>query len=68
MLEFRTKDHPQANGRKAQPGEQQWILTFTLEDGSELKVKAGQLCRDSFKRMLEQEEIDDLAESKPDEN
>lgn len=65
MAEYRTKDHPEANGRKAVAGEQQWVFTFLLQDGSELKVIAGRVCRDSFKAMLEQEDIDDTAETIP---
>jgi len=65
VLEYKTKDHPEANGRKAVVGEQQWCFTFFLEDGTVLKVLAGRTCHDSFKAMLEQEEIDDLAASEP---
>lgn len=65
MLEYRTKDHPEANGRKAVRGEQQWIFTFPLEDGSVLKVLTGRDGRNRFKAMIEQEEIDDTAESTP---
>lgn len=64
-IECRTKDHPQANGRQAQFGEQQWAFTFPLEDGSTLTVLAGRECRERFKAMLEQEELDDVAESNP---
>lgn len=40
--EFKTKDHPEANGRKAKAGEQEYVATFPLEDGSFLRVRMGQ--------------------------
>jgi hypothetical protein len=39
--EFRTKDHPQANGKKAQYGDVEYRLTFPLEDGTDLFVVCG---------------------------
>ncbi len=62
MITCKTKDHPEANGRQAQPGEQQWILMFELENGERLNILIGKLGHDAIKSMFEQEEIDDLAE------
>lgn len=67
-LAFRTKCHPEANGRKPKVGEQQWTFTFDLEGGQKLIILSGKEGRDAFKSMLEQEEIDDLAHSNPKDN
>lgn len=40
--EFRTKDHPMANGRTPKGGEIGYVLYFPLEDGTTLKVYCGQ--------------------------
>lgn len=58
---FRTKDHPEANGRRPQFGEQAWTLRFPLEDGSELVVAMGAKGRQSLLAMLSAEEKDDRA-------
>jgi hypothetical protein len=68
MLNFRTKDHPEANGRIPELGEQQWIYVFILEDGSKLSISGGRESRNAFRKMFEQEELDDLAESNPKDN
>lgn len=39
---LKTRDHPEANGRKPLPTETQYILTFPLETGETLKLKMGQ--------------------------
>ena len=59
---YKTKCHPEANGRKPQNGEQEWTLTFPLEDGSCLVVQMGKLGRESMMGMLVQEVADDLFE------
>ena len=64
VIEYRTKDHPQANGRKAQPGEQQWIIRFPIEDGTELVVRMGKQGRDTFYGMLIAEDTEDEREQK----
>lgn len=63
IYSFRTKDHPEANGRRPQNGEQAWTIDFTLEDGGKLYVKMGKVGRQALKDMLAQEEADDAAES-----
>ena len=39
---FLTKDHPEANGRKAVFGEREYTAIFPLEDGTTLTIKMGQ--------------------------
>jgi hypothetical protein len=68
MIKFRTDCHPLANGRHAVKGDQLWTFSFTLEDGSTLKIEMGKRAHDAFKSMLEQEQIDDLADSDPKDN
>jgi hypothetical protein len=63
-MTVRTIDHPEANGRKPQPGELSWSLRFPLEDGSFLIVQVGKAAHDAFKGMFQQEEIDDTAEGR----
>lgn len=41
FLIFRTKDHPEANGRQPQSGDQEYCLVFPIEDGRFLSVKMG---------------------------
>ena len=41
-MRFRTKDHPEANGRKPIAGEQSYSLAFPLENGETLIVDMGQ--------------------------
>lgn len=41
-ITFLTDDHPEANGRKPQSGEVEYIMRFPLEDGRELVIRAGQ--------------------------
>lgn len=54
--------HPEACGRKPKTAEQAWTFQCTLEDGSIVALRIGKKGRDSFKAMLEQEEVDDVAE------
>lgn len=56
---YRTKDHPEANGRKAQIGEQQWVLTFPIDDGRTLRVLVGKAGHAALRGMLIQEMVDD---------
>lgn len=39
--EFKTPDHPEANGRQPQSGESAYPLTFPLENGDTLIVAMG---------------------------
>lgn len=48
FVEFRTKDHPEANGRTPQSGDQENRLVFPLEDGRFLSVRMG---REGFERV-----------------
>lgn len=59
MLEFKTKDHPEANGKKPIIGQQEWTLSFPLEDGERLIVKIGRRGRDALLSMLQREDRDD---------
>lgn len=52
---FRTKDHPEANGREPQAGDQGWTLTFPLEEGGFLFVHTGRTGRDAMRAMLAME-------------
>lgn len=58
-LTFRTKCHPEANGREPQDGEKAWTVFMPLEDGSTLYVSMGKKGRDILFGML----IADCAES-----
>jgi hypothetical protein len=40
-LVFKTRDHPEANGKEAQKGDVQYDLYFPLEDGTKLHVLMG---------------------------
>lgn len=56
---FRTEDHPEANGRRPQPGQSFYTLRFPLEDGRELVVHIGQRGFDTLGQMV----IDSLADT-----
>ena len=64
-LTYRTKDHPEAGGRRAVPGQQQWVLTFPLDSGDDLVLKLGRHGRESLVEMLAQEERDDARAAPP---
>ena len=59
MTEFRTKDDPEANGRKPLKGEQRFSLTFPLEDGSSLIIHMGKESMNYFESFLAQMMFDD---------
>lgn len=62
IRKFRTTDHPEADGRLPQTGDQQWTLRFPLEGGDDyLEVSIGKKGRDAIRAMLIQEESDDAA-------
>lgn len=52
MLEFRTKDHPEANGRKPVEGDVAWTARIPLENGEELVLRMGKQGRDLLFGML----------------
>ena len=60
----RTKDHPEANGRTPQPGEQGYTLRFPLEDGSDLIVYCGAETFQHFSDMIGRMMIDDALDPK----
>ena len=51
-VEILTEDHPTANGRKPETGEQEYCLRFPTEDGKELVVRMGQKGFDSLTQMI----------------
>lgn len=58
---FRTRCHPEANGRVPVTGEYKWDFTLTLEDGSTLMIEMGRETHDAFRGFVLREEIDDAA-------
>lgn len=56
--EFRTKDHPEANGRTPKKGEQEFSLKFPLENGDVLVVKMGKEGWDTVGQFILDEAID----------
>lgn len=61
MLVYKTKDHPEANGRKPQVGDQAYDLVFTLENGDFLRIKMGKEGFDNVTNLL----MDMLTEAPP---
>jgi hypothetical protein len=51
---FRTKDHPEANGRQAEHGDLQWVLKFPLDGGGTLLLEIGANAMQSFVSILDQ--------------
>jgi hypothetical protein len=51
-LMFRTKCHPEANGRQPQYGDVAWTVELPLEDGRILAVEMGKKGRDLIFGML----------------
>ena len=51
-LYFRTKDHPEANGRQPKPGESQWTPHFPLENGDVLYISMGEHARNLMFGMM----------------
>lgn len=51
-LRVRCEDDPEANGRKAQPGDRRYTLTFKLEDGTPLIVLMGRDGMNHFAGMI----------------
>ena len=64
MVTVRTKDHPEANGRKPQPGEVQYTFTFPLEGGESLLVRMGKESLNKFQEFLGSMAIDDAEETR----
>jgi hypothetical protein len=60
---FKSSDHPEADGRIPQSGEQGWRLTFVLEGGDDyLEIEISKKGRDALIAMLAQEDEDDRKE------
>ena len=57
--EFKTHDHPAANGRVPVADDTEWKFTFPLEDSSILSVRVGRTGRAALIRMLHEEQADD---------
>jgi hypothetical protein len=62
-VHFRTKDHPQANGRKARSGEHAWPFHFPLEDGRTLILGMGDEGRCHLAECITQSAVDDIKEA-----
>lgn len=62
MITYRTACHPGANGRRIQPGEREWEISFLLEDGTQMCLKMGRLTHDAFRACVLREELDDAAD------
>ena len=60
---FRTRCHPEANGRVGVKGEYKWDFTFTLEDGSTIVIELGREAHDDFRGFILREEMDDAADT-----
>jgi len=60
---YRTKDHPEANGRQPIAGEHAWTFTFPIEDGSTLTVHVGKKGRAALLNMANQEAADDVIDA-----
>lgn len=41
MIEIKTRDHPEANGRKPVAGDTEYCFTFISEGGEVIRVKMG---------------------------
>lgn len=57
--EFLTRDHPMAKGRLPVAGDEEWIFTLPLHDGTTLTVKTGRIGRDALIRIAHEEAADD---------
>ena len=51
VIEYKTHCHPEANGRKAQPGEEEYRVRFKTDDGKIVSVRMGQEGYDAFTNM-----------------
>jgi hypothetical protein len=51
-MEFVCKDHPEANGRRARPGEHAYQLLFPLDNGDDLVIHCGDETMTRFSDML----------------
>jgi hypothetical protein len=49
---FKTKDHPEANGRKPKFGEAEYQCTFPIEDGRFVTIRMGQAGFDNTTNLL----------------
>lgn len=63
VLTVYTIDHPEANGRKLEPGEHAYRFLFPLADGSELEIHCGDQTMCRFQEFIGSMIIDDDAEA-----
>lgn len=61
-ITLRCKDHPEANGRKPQPGDQGYKLRFPLESGTTLVLYCGPQTFTEFQDLIGRMMIDDAAQ------
>lgn len=59
--EYKSRCHPEADGKKPKVGDQQYSIDIPLEGGDTPNVRLGQGGYDAFRRVFEQMAIDDLA-------
>lgn len=52
QLAFRTRDHPEANGRIAGPGDRLYRVELALEDGRALSIEFGAVARRQLETFL----------------
>lgn len=60
---FKTRDHPEANGRLPKAGEQAWKVWFPLVDGGKLYVHMGKEGHDNLRHVVLMEYLDDIVDS-----
>jgi len=58
-IHFRTKDHPEVNGRKPQDGEHAWTFKFPLENGDDLLIHMGDEGLANFRQVVLDQMIDE---------
>ena len=51
-IHYRTKNHPEANGRRPEHGEEAWNIYMPLENGQTLHIHMGKKDRDILFGML----------------
>jgi hypothetical protein len=60
---FKTRDHPESNGRLPKAGEQAWNVWFPLEDGGKLYVHMGAEGHRNLREVVLMEYLDDVIDS-----
>ena len=62
VITLRTRDHPEANGRRPVEGEHQWEFTFPLECGSTLRVLMGDKGLRDLRSVITDQILDEQAQ------